>query len=200
MRIYIIDEGGGSGEALAALARRAGHEIEGYSTVAAFLETTAHTGYGCVLLDARRFDDRSIDLLDRLAARVPVWPVILLSETIGVDDAITAFRHGVLHCLRKPWRGTELDDVLGEAVAVAEARLVEYRRGAAALAIRLSQREREVMRALADGRPSKVIAWQLGVSVRTIDMHRSNILTKLGARNASQAVSIARQLGLLDTA
>lgn len=198
MKIHIVNDDGNSGKALVALVEGAGHEVQQHVSAEAFLVDTNASSYGCVLFNLIRSSQRSADFLVRLGARVPRWPVIIVSETIAVDDVITAFRHGVLHCLRHPCGDAELNNVLHEAVALAEARLHDHRRSAAAAAIRLSKREREVLGALAQGRQSKVIAWHLGVSVRTVDMHRANILAKLGARNASQAVSIARELKLLD--
>jgi two-component system response regulator FixJ len=199
MRIHIVNDDGSDGQVLAALVEEVGHEVEQHASIDAFHAGTNESDYGCILLNLTRSSPRSMNFLAGLGARVPRWPVVIVSKTIAIDDVITAFRHGVLHCLRHPCRGPELINVLHEAVAFAEARLSEHRRGAAAAAIRLSQREREVLGALAQGEQSKVIAFKLGVSVRTVDMHRANILAKLGARNASQAVWIARELRLLDT-
>jgi|UniRef100_UPI0035CB9E6E two-component system response regulator FixJ len=200
MRIYIIKEGDRSWNILDGLSQATGQETETFTNLDAFLAATAEDAYGCVLLAVEAPGQSALDLLAHCAARTPVWPVVILSGRADVDDAIAAFRHGALHFLHEPYSETELALVLREAVTIASERLAEHRRIASAVPIRLSQRERQVLGALAQGRQSKVIAWHLGVSVRTIDMHRSNILTKLGARNASQAVSIALDLKLLDSA
>lgn len=200
MRIYIVHDCPVYWKMLDRVARDAGGEIETFAAVQDFLAATTEGAYSCVLLVVRALSERARDALVALAARVPPWPVVILAETAEVDDAIAAFRLGALHFLHKSSSEADLATALREALEVATARFAEQPRATPVPPVRLSQREREVLGALAEGRQSKVIAWHLGVSVRTIDMHRSNILAKLGARNASQAVSIALDLKLLDSA
>ena len=121
----------------------------------------------------------------------------MVSGSTRVDDAITSFRRGAIHFLRKPFGCEELVATLREAWSIGADRKAAYERRALAQQIRLTPREREVLEGMAEGAQSKVIAWRLGLSIRTVDMHRANILAKLSARNASQAVAIARELDLL---
>ncbi|PSO09539.1 hypothetical protein C7E20_22095 [Sphingobium sp. AEW4] len=113
-----------------------------------------------------------------------------------MDDAITAFRRGAIHFLRKPFRRDDLRAVLSEARKVGVKRIAAYELQARVMQVKLTGRETQVLDAMAGGLQSKMIAWKLGLSIRTVDMHRSNILAKLSARNSSQAVAIARGLGL----
>jgi two-component system response regulator FixJ len=122
----------------------------------------------------------------------------MVSGSAEVDDAIVAFRRGAIHFLRKPFRRDALLLVLSEVEQIVYERMADYARRQNASSITLTPREREVLEAMANGEQSKVIAWKLGLSTRTVEMHRSNILAKLHARNASQAVAIARELGLID--
>ena len=200
MRIYIVDDDPKSCRLLEKLVQLAGHDPIIFTDAAQFLRETDHARLGCVLLDVQMPHTGGLDVLAELTARTPSWPTIMISGTTEVDDAITAFRRGALHFLRKPFRRAEFDTMLGEAAAVAVARAEAHRRATEASMVRLSPREREILAALAKGDQSKVIACHLGLSVRTVDMHHSNILTKLSARNASQAVSIARSLALIPEA
>src|SRR5262249_33629403 len=124
-------------------------------------------------------------------------PVVMISGTTAVDDAIRSFRHGAVQFLRKPFGLAALEASLAEAACIGTARACELERQQRANQIRLSPREHEVLAGLAEGRQSKHIAHGLGISVRTVDMHRANILMKLSAQNVAQAISIARELDLL---
>jgi two-component system response regulator FixJ len=142
-------------------------------------------------------DQSGLDVLRVLQSRDPAWPVIMVSGTTNVDDAIQAFQRGASHFLRKPFRCEALGQALFEANRIATARLMDHQRRVAATSISLTPRERDVLAAIGRGEQTKIIAWKLGLSVRTIDMHRTNILAKLDARNAVQAVATARELGLI---
>jgi two-component system response regulator FixJ len=102
-----------------------------------------------------------------------------------------------VHFLSKPFKKEELLAALKEAAEVGRRRMqIAGEREQAKALEKLSNREREVLAAIAEGKQSKAIAWELGISVRTVDLHRSNILAKLSARNTSQAVAIAKAGGL----
>ncbi len=108
-----------------------------------------------------------------------------------VTAAIRSFRHGAVHFLQKPFKREDFLLALGEAAEIGKRRQQEsHRREQSKPLESLTKREAEVLGALADGLQSKMIAWQLGISTRTVEMHRSNILAKLGARNTSQAVGL----------
>ena len=110
-----------------------------------------------------------------------------------VGSTIEAFRSGAIHFLRKPFQQKMLLEALQEAAEVAksrQSRKIDPKQLAALQ--RLTSREREILDEIAAGLHSKEIAWKLGISIRTVDVHRSNILTKLSAKNTSQAVAIAR--------
>lgn len=139
-----------------------------------------------------------IELLRILSGRRPDWPVIMLTAYAEVGSAIEAFRAGAIHFLRKPFTRRQLIEALVEAAEVGRSRMRRAVEPAQLAALKqLTPREWQVLDALGAGQQSKVIAWKLGISVRTVEMHRSNILAKLSARNTSQAVAIARSADLL---
>jgi two-component system response regulator FixJ len=198
MRVYVVDDDPPSRKLLERIIAHAGHEPGCFPTTTDLIEQIDALPFGCVLLDINMPDGNGLDLLDDLLARDPSWPVVMVSGSAEVDDAIVAFRPGAIHFLRKPFRRDALLLVLSEVEQIVYERMADYARRQNASSITLTPREREVLEAMANGEQSKVIAWKLGLSTRTVEMHRSNILAKLHARNASQAVAIARELGLID--
>jgi two-component system response regulator FixJ len=199
MRVYLVDDDPLVRRMVPRMLNGEEIECEVFATAAEFLERLDALPFGCVLLDICMPDDDGLDVLSQVLARRP-FPVVMASGSTEVDDAITSFRRGAVHFLRKPFDRRTLLATLAEAEAVGMARQSEAERREQASRIRLTQREREVLEGTAEGRPSKTIAWQLGVSVRTVEMHRSHILAKLKAANATHAVAIARTLELLPPA
>jgi two-component system response regulator FixJ len=195
--VYVVEDDAAIRRMVAHLIELSGRSVRTFPSAAAFLNQVEALPYGCLLLDIGLPDSSGLDVLASMLARELPWPVVMVSGTTDVGDAVEAFRRGAIHFLRKPFRCEELDRVLAEANAVGLERFCDYERRRQALSIALTLREREVLSAMARGEQTKVIAWSLGLSARTIDMHRGNILTKLSARNASQAVSKARELHLI---
>ena len=152
---------------------------------------------GFLLLDINMPDHNGLEVLKRVQDHRPNLPVIIISGTADVAAAIGAFRGGASNMLQKPFSSEDLlsaikavldeDGLPGQATQTPDI----------AHDAVLSSREIEVLRSIADGGQSKSIAWKLGISVRTVEMHRSRIIKKLGSRNVAQAVNTARDLGLL---
>lgn len=200
MQAYIVDDDPLARRTVTRLLSTADIDCETFGSAAEFLSVLDTLDFGCVLLDIDMPGESGLDALAEVLRRQPVFPVVMLSGSTHVDDAIASFRQGALHFLRKPYRREELLAVLTEAERVGIERLAAFERQAKARSIHLTTREREVLVAMAEGQQSKQIAWTLKLSIRTVEMHRSNILTKLSARNASQAVAIARSLDLIPQA
>ena len=147
-------------------------------------------------MDAAMPGMSGIELLKLLSKKQIDWPVIMLSGFAEVGSTIEAFRSGAVHFLRKPFKQAELVEALTEAAEIGRRRLSQAIDPKQLEALkRLTQRERQVLEEIARGLQSKEVAWKLGISVRTVDVHRSNILAKLSARNTSQAVAIVRAAG-----
>lgn len=197
MRVYIIDDDPLARRTLSRLLATSNIESDSFGSASAFIAALDTLDYGCVLLDIDMPGESGLDALAAILSRKPPLPVVMASGSSQVEDAITAFHRGALYFLRKPYRRDELLDALDKATRVGLERLQEHARLAHAERIHLTTREKEVLEAMANGQQSKQIAWGLGLSIRTVEMHRSNLLTKLSARNASQAVAVARSLDLL---
>lgn len=197
MDVYILDDDPAIRRLITRLIQGTGHVAHEFQSAVEFRRVVAESTYGCIMLDIAMPGPSGLDLLEDLVHTTPAWPVIMISGTTDVTDAITAFQRGATHFLRKPFRRKEFLAALAAAAALVEQRLAALDRQRRACAVALTRREREVLDAMDHGEQSKTIAWKLGLSQRTIDMHRTNILKKLSARNATHAVATARDLGLL---
>jgi two-component system response regulator FixJ len=198
LNLYIVDDDLAVARTIARAAAAAGFAATIFDSADGFLDEIDELEPGSILLDIRMPGMSGLELLDRLKEKRPDWPVVMLTGHAEVGAAVQSFRSGAVHFLSKPFGRAELIETLKEAAEIGRqrARLAGSREQAQALE-KLSNREREVLAAIAEGKPSKTIAWELGISVRTVDLHRSNILAKLSARNTSQAVAIAKAGGFL---
>jgi two-component system response regulator FixJ len=196
MRVYVIDDDPMARRLVIRMLASEPIDCREFASATEFLDALDALPFGCVLLDIHMPDFDGLEVLSRTLVRQP-FPVVMASGSVDVDDAITAFRRGAVHFLRKPYDKATLIATLAEAEAVGIRRQSDADRRDRASRIHLTAREQQVLEATAAGSQSKCTAWQLGLSVRTVEMHRSNLLAKLGAANASQAVAIARTLRLL---
>ena len=191
MLVHIIDDDLGVARTVARHAAGAGWQTFLYPSADAFLDRLDELTFGCIVSDIRMPGTSGLDLLQILTGRCPEWPVIIMTAYAEVDAAVTSFRNGAIHFLQKPFTRADFLAALAEADEVGRRRHEEAGRRAQAAPLQtLTPRESEVLQALAQGLQSKNVAWELGISTRTVEMHRSNILTKLGVRNTSQAVGL----------
>lgn len=191
MLVHIIDDDAAVGRTLGRHARQSGWEVTLHASADDFLAALDELGFGCIVSDINMPGTTGIELLGVLNSRCPEWPVVMITAYAEVDAAVTAFRSGAVHFLRKPFSRADFLAALAEADEVGRRRRDEASRRRQTVSLQsLTARETEVLNALAEGLQSKNIAWQLGISARTVEMHRSNILAKLGARNTSQAVGL----------
>jgi two-component system response regulator FixJ len=191
--VHIVDDDEAVARTVARTARSIGFETRQFASPAGFLGSLDELEPGIICLDIKMPGMSGIELLKLLLKKQIDWPVIMLSGFAEVGSTIEAFRSGAVHFLRKPFKQAELVAALTEAAEIGRRRLSQAidPRQLEALK-RLTQRERQVLEEIARGLQSKEVAWKLGISVRTVDVHRSNILAKLSARNTSQAVAIVR--------
>lgn len=197
-QLYIVDDDLAVARIIARTAGTIGFESQIFGSAAELLEKLDELEPGCVLLDIRMPGMSGLELLEEVKAKRPDLPVVMLTGHAEIGAAVQSFRSGAIHFLSKPFRKAELLGALKEAAEVGLRRLRQAGNRQQALALeKLSRREREVLAAIAEGKQSKAIAWDLGISVRTVDLHRSNILAKLSARNTSQAVAIAKAGGFI---
>ena len=192
MYIYILDDDPGVIHTLTAMAEALGNDVTSFTSPVIFLSKITDLELGCIFLDYSMPGMNGLDVQKKLVELECLHPVLLLTGVADIPEAMVAMRAGAVDCLRKP----PTMDSLSAALAHAEEKLTKVRRYLTFK--RLTDREREVLKAIGLGKSSKIIAYDLGISMRTVEMHRGSILHKLGVTNAGAAVLLAQQHGLID--
>jgi len=196
--VHVVDDDDAVRESAAILLESAGYDVETHDSGVAFLQELADGAPGCVLLDIHMPGITGLQVQTEMKARQMDWPVIVLTGQGDVGIAVQAMKSGAFEFLEKPYQNEILLETLRAAFETLEARTEESERsaGARALIDSLTPREREVMQALLAGLPNKLIAYELDLSVRTVEIYRANVMAKLKARGLSTAVRIAMAAGL----
>lgn len=188
--VHIIDDDAAARDALAFLLDCHGMATRTYESAPLFLQAARKLETGCIVTDVRMPAMSGLELLDKLNAMGVTDPVIVMTGHADVPMAIQAMRAGVSDFIEKPFS----DDAILEAVRTALARrenrdeMENERDRIDGKLSSLSGREREVMDGLVDGKANKVIAFDLGISARTVEVYRANVMTKMGARTLSELV------------
>ncbi len=197
--VHIIDDDEALRDSLSFLLISANIPVATYGSAAAFLEALPGIATGCVVTDVRMPGMSGIDLLKELRNRTAALPVIMITGHADVPLAVTAMRLGAVDFLEKPFD----DEVLIASVRSSLARQQEVDRGQAQRAqvqerlAALSARERQVLDGLVVGNPNKTIAFDLGISPRTVEIYRANLMTKMKAASLSDLVRMALVAGVL---
>lgn len=198
MHIHIVDDEPELLASLSLILRREGHDVHTFSSGEAFLAAATDLPPGSVLLDLRLPDLDGLEVQHRLGELDTDHAVVLLTGFGEVPDAVSAMRAGAVDFLRKPYRRENLLDALSRAGEQIEDNLRQRAERAKLGAVHaLSEREIEVLRALATGKQSKVVAFELGLSIRTIDMHRARIIKRLNVANIGAALVMAKDARLI---
>ncbi len=191
--VHIIDDDEGVRESIEFLFRSAQLEVRIYESAPAFLSQASEAAGGCVVTDVRMPDVSGIDLLRRLKELKSTLPVIVMTGHGDVPLAVEAMKAGAVDFIEKPFD----DDVMLAAVRAALARgEMTGKRDAERAEIeerikRLSPRERDVLQGLVGGHPNKIIAHNLGISPRTVEIYRANVMSKMQAPSLSDLVRMA---------
>jgi two-component system response regulator FixJ len=191
--VHLIDDDEAVRQALAFLLATAGHAVRVYDSAEAFLAAAATAQAGCVVSDVRMPGLDGIALLKRLREIGVTLPVVIMTGHADVPLAVEAMKAGAVDFIEKPFD----DDILLSAIRVALSRQDETgRRDAELTRIRaridsLSERERQVLDGLVAGHPNKTIAYDLDLSPRTVEVHRANVMIKMGASSLSDLVRMA---------
>jgi two-component system response regulator FixJ len=192
--VHLIDDDEDVRRALSFLLGTAGLAVRVYESAAAFLQHDHKAVRGCIVTDVRMPGIDGLELLRRLKASGSTLPVVVMTGHADVPLAVAAMKAGALDFIEKPFG----DDTLLAAIQAALARRDQA--GAQAGQVRerlnaLTPREREVLDGLMAGHPNKTIAYDLGLSPRTVEVHRANVMTKMGASSLSELVRLTLQAG-----
>jgi FixJ family two-component response regulator len=190
--VHVVDDDAAIRRSLERLLDAAGFQVISYDAPLAFLDAAPGLAPGCVLLDIKMPEMDGLELQALLAQRSNSLPVIVMTGQGDVQSAVRAMKAGAVDFIEKPYS----DELLLDAIeaALVRAGRADGDREVAEAARRidaLSPREREVLEALVTGRPNKVIAFDLGISVRTVEVHRSRMMERLGVRQFAEAIRLA---------
>lgn len=197
--VFVVDDDEGIREGLGLLLDTVGQPYELYSSAIEFLQTYDSSRGGCLVLDIRMSRMSGLELQEKLNEQGSLLPIIFISGHGDIPMAVEAMRRGALDFIRKPFREQDLLDRINEALERNEGkrRISLDRQELLDRLSSLSEREMEVFHRVAAGEMSKVIGVALGISGRTVEVHRANIMKKLGVRTLAELVRIKIQAELL---
>lgn len=192
--VYIVDDNAGIREGLSLLLETVGLESESYCSADEFLKSYGKDKdkAGCLVLDIRMPRMTGLDLQDKLNEQKSTLPIIFISGHGDIPMAVEAMRKGALDFIRKPFREQDIIDRVNEALALDLSMhddLVSRQQAVRKEAL-LTDREREVFKSVTQGKMNKVIGYELGISERTVEVHRSQVKKKLGAKTLAELVRI----------
>jgi len=189
---YIVEDDPALRRIIARMLNDVGTLTEEFGSAEAFLEGYSNRPMGCVLLDVRLPGIDGLELLETIANLAPPNPIVMISGFGDIPSAVRAVKMGALDFLQKPFGKDRLLGVVEKAFERIEATTRTDREFE-----RLTPREREVLIAFHGGAPNKIVAAKLGLSPRTVEMHRARLFQKLGVTNLAQALMRARDAGLI---
>ena len=197
--VHVIDDDDAMRDSLAFLFKSAKVPAETYESADAFMSKLSQLNGGCVVTDVRMPGMSGLDLLKRLRELKIGVPVIVITGHGDVPLAVEAMKHGASDFLEKPF---DDDLLLGAVRSALSQQASDQERETMRSAVRhrlelLSARERQVLDGLVAGHPNKTIAYDLGISPRTIEIYRANVMTKMEASSLSELVRMALMVDLL---
>jgi two-component system response regulator FixJ len=191
--VHVIDDDEAVRDSLAFLLKTARLNVRTYDSAMAFLSSLPNVGSGCIITDVRMPELSGVDLLRRLKELKVGMPVIVITGHGDVQLAVEAMKVGAMDFIEKPFDDEQL-------LAAVKSALGRWEKGAEQESERtkllnklatLSPRERDVLEGLVAGKPNKIIAFDLGISPRTVEIYRANVMTKMNAGSLSELVRMA---------
>lgn len=194
---YVVDDIELNREMMVGLLATAGIEARSFASAAQFLQGFSPHRPGCILLDIRMPGMNGLELQAELNRLGVVLPVVMITAHADVPIAIQSMREGAYEFIEKPVDNEHLLDVVRRAFATSAERLRDQAERASVRARyeTLSARELQVLEAMVDGRLNKQIAFDLGISQRTVEVHRANVMEKMRARSLAELVRMIIRLG-----
>ena len=190
--VFVVDDDPAMRQSLRWLLQSVGLAVETYPTAEAFLATVDGARPGCLVLDVRMPGMSGLHLQEELKNRGIMLPIIVITGYAEVPTAVRALKAGAIDFIEKPFSDQLLVESVRHAIGLDQrARVTETERTeiAARLAL-LSAREREVMERVTDGKPNKVIAAELGIGEKTVEVHRANVMRKLSVNSVAALIRL----------
>ena len=194
--VFVVDDDEAVRNSLRFLLKSVGLATQSYGSASEFLQNYRPQQPGCLVLDVRMPGMSGLELQQQLNVRGAVIPVIFITGHGDIPMAVEAMQHGAFDFLQKPFRDQDLIDRIQRALAKDaknRSSLREHERIRERFAS-LTPREREVLDLMTQGKPNKIMAHELGVSQRTVEIHRARVMEKSGAGSLAQLVRMVMDL------
>ena len=197
-KVFIVDDDDSVRESLGALLDSHGFETLTFTSAREFLNQCGRAVSGCLLADVRMPDMDGLELQEKVAAEYPDLAVVIMTGHGDVPIAVRAMKAGAVDFMEKPF----VEEILIETVRRAMDQVSQARNQASDTALALTRlelltpREREVLEGLVAGLPNKTIGYDLGISPRTVEIHRARVMEKMQARSLSSLVRSALAAGI----
>lgn len=191
--VHVVDDDDSVRRSVGFMLKTSGYKVCSYSSGSEILKNARDLQEGCVLLDIRMPDMDGLEVQEALRERGVSLPVIIMTGHGDVPLSVRAMKAGAIDFIEKPFEKQTLVNAVEEGFSTLR-RTDSARDRSKDAAVRLqalTAREREVLDGLSQGLPNKTIAYDLGISPRTVEIHRANLMTKLGVRSLSEALRFA---------
>jgi FixJ family two-component response regulator len=195
--IFVVDDDPGIRQTLSLVLSKEGFEVVCFADGAAFLAAAKARSPACVILDVHIPGKSGIDILKILNAQDYAAPIFIMSGSGDIPMAVEAIKNGALDFIQKPFKGSEIVEWVRQALTAHASRQAKPSTPVPHFPGRepLSRREQEVLACLMAGASNKEAGRQLGISFRTVEVHRARIMEKLGAKNATDLMRIVMSEG-----
>jgi two-component system response regulator FixJ len=191
--VHLVDDDGAIRRSASFMLKTSGYQVRSYESGVELLKSPGELSQGCILLDIRMPGMDGLEVQQALRDKGVILPVIIMTGHGDVTLAVRAMKAGAIDFIEKPFEKATLLGAIEQGVK----RLRDVEKGhdlAKEATVRLgalTPRERDVLGGLAQGLPNKTIAYDLGISPRTVEIHRANLMAKLDVRSLSEALRIA---------
>lgn len=196
--VYVVDDDTSIRKALERLLRSAGYEAMTFPSALEFMNFDHPDVPGCLILDIKMPELSGLELQDRLTEKGIFIPIIFITGHGTVPDSVRAMKAGAMDFLEKPFKDSELLGVVSRAIA-GHRRLRQKTNQMQTLQARLNTltpREHEVFKLVVRGMLNKQVAYDLGITEKTIKVHRAQVMQKMGAQSLADLVRFAEKLGI----
>lgn len=199
LTVFIVDDDQAVRDSLADLVDSVGYRYASYATATDFLADYSIDRLGCLVLDIRMPGMSGLELQQELIRREALLPIIFITGHGDIPMAVQAIQNGALDFIQKPFRDQDLLDRINQALNSCnqQQNTQRHTQSLKQHIHNLTPREHQVMQMIVEGKANKVIAIELNLSQRTIEVHRKNVMQKLEAHSLAELVRIVTQSGLV---
>jgi FixJ family two-component response regulator len=191
-QVYIVDDDEAVRESLALLLDSMDQNCQSFNSAVDFLDTYNSNMTGCLVLDIRMPGMNGLELQKQLNVQGSILPIIFVTGHGDVPMAVEAMQHGAVDFIQKPYREQDLLDKINMAIALDESnrQALKHRHKITERLSNLTPREKEVMEMMVNGKANKVIAIDLGISQRTVEIHRARVMEKMETNSLAHLVKM----------